>query len=300
VADPDEAVNPNILRRLQQQVRLLQEQNLALNERLDAVDELCGEWTGTDVPPAFCELGERLSQVLSKHCAPSLPYPDAVHAAFHWRDPRRPDGLFDALCGDGFGFLYATEEKLGVQFDCAGVHACADIPYEKLGEVLNKAGMTLRRSEYWRMQEEAGRDFKAEDEAKHAGYVEKVEKLATVQARRVLDAALKLPLGALAFLSRQLGPGRTLTPAESEALDHFVALEIDRRISDIGAEVGLERHLDLARVIETPHADLLEELERFMSSHPTCGLHEPDPDFGEVCVRCGAPIPKEDKRDGPL
>lgn len=116
------------------QLRLQQEVNLAYHKRLEAVDELCSELTGTDVRDgAIYECGERLAKVLQwDGDAPSLPYPDAVHAAFHWRDQKRSDGLYEALCGDGYGFLYATKTKIGLTFDCAGVHACADIPYEQL------------------------------------------------------------------------------------------------------------------------------------------------------------------------
>lgn len=131
-------------------IRALQEQNLALQKRLEVVDDALNEADTEDAPAAVNEFAAKLSEALQKLPGTlPLPFPEAVLLAFHWRDPKRADGLYDALPGDGYGFLGATTSKLTLTFDCAGVMAEADIPYEQLQPVLASGGLFIGKASDW-------------------------------------------------------------------------------------------------------------------------------------------------------
>jgi hypothetical protein len=85
------------------------------------------------------------------------------------------------------------------------------------------------------------------------------EQIATLEDRRVLDAAGRLPPGALGFMSSQLSRVRPLPPGLSEALDAFVSFELGRRIAN--ADLDLPFYMNDSQIVETPHRQLFEMLE---------------------------------------
>ncbi len=257
-------------------VRLQQEQNLFLQQQFDCVAGWLNKHDDEDTDAHVTMAIDELIEAQQKLEPPKLPYADAVHASFHWRDPARADGLYDALPGDGFGFLGATQFKLTLQFDCAGVHACADIPFEQLRWALAKRGLTIETTDFGRVPRRAYFDVveRAEKESTRAElaeakadklerqlvYVDKLtEQIATVEDRRVLDVVAGLPNSALVFMSSQLGPGASLTAKARQALDHLVSFELARRIQN--ADLDLPLYMSESEIVENRHDELFELLD---------------------------------------
>jgi hypothetical protein len=134
------------VKRLREVMRLQYETNLFRNKQLDDIGEiLCEAYDDVPEPEAVSKVREVLQRERPEHIGP----PAAMHVAFSWRDPSRPDGYNDALPGDGYGFCEFVENEtrtgLMMQFDCAGIIACATLDIEPLRETLAKGGWGLSR-----------------------------------------------------------------------------------------------------------------------------------------------------------
>lgn len=138
------------VRRLQGLLRGYRAANLWRNKQLDDIGELVCAWD--DAKPSDCDpysagALKQIGDVLQRERPETLGPPEAIRVYFHWRDPRRPGGYRDALPGDGFGFCEYVENEtrtgLMMQFDCAGISACVDMPHELLKTTLAKAGYSI-------------------------------------------------------------------------------------------------------------------------------------------------------------
>jgi hypothetical protein len=154
----DEAlqVNAKLERDLKRQAitsRVVWESNTWMHARLEKVDELADLWSD---PP---EEGFR-REVTAKECGltlleelhglqPAPTLPEVVRATFYFRDRKSFDGgTVEAACGDGCGFVTACDDKLALEFDCAGVLACADLTYDYLRTVLAEEGLTIAPADF--------------------------------------------------------------------------------------------------------------------------------------------------------
>lgn len=139
-----EGLQLNLARQGQESLALART-NLWLNRQLEAI----ANWLGENDVDGLCPLPwqEELRAILQRQRPEHIGPPEMMHACFHWRDSReRPDGYFDVLPGDGFGFVDAVEGfGLRMHFDCAGIHACADLSFDALRMTLAKEGFALLR-----------------------------------------------------------------------------------------------------------------------------------------------------------
>lgn len=125
----------------------VERQNMWLSKQIEDIEGWIGDYFDVspdlDVHPVAAGALQRIREVLQRPRPEHIGPPEMVHASFHWRDKALPDGLYEALPGDGYGFVTATDTKLSLQFDCGGVHACSDLAYERLQGVLAKKGWGL-------------------------------------------------------------------------------------------------------------------------------------------------------------
>lgn len=121
--------------------------NLFRGKQLDDIGEVIAnladeayEELPADARLAVVKCQEILQRERPEHIGP----PEMVHAPFTWREPKRTDGFYDALPGDGFGFAqYVEDFGLRMQFDCAGVLAVADLSLEALKHTMAKEGFSI-------------------------------------------------------------------------------------------------------------------------------------------------------------
>lgn len=167
-------------------LQALSQSNLWLGKQLERIDDWLGEQDvgGTLPLPWQEELRDILSTPRPNHVGP----PEMVHAVFHWRDRERPDGLSDALPGDGFGFAeYVEDFGLRMQFDCAGVMACADLSLDALKHTLAKEGFSV-----WPMvcaETEGFTDPIVRDMRTRIATLERELKSTTAENERLMDRA---------------------------------------------------------------------------------------------------------------
>lgn len=130
-------------------LRLTWQANLWMHGRLERLDELAARWADPDEPPAKpmteTECGEAVLALLRDvdPAETEFALTEAVHVSFFWRDREKYEmgeaTTYEALSGDGFGFFEPSEDKIAIQFDCAGVLAVADMSYDYLRRALDEA-----------------------------------------------------------------------------------------------------------------------------------------------------------------
>lgn len=116
--------------------------NLFRNKQLDDIGEiLCEAYDDVPEPEAVTEA----RKVLQRELPATLGPPESMTVHFHWRDREaRGKGAWEALPGDGFGFVrYVEGFGLRMQFDCAGISACADMSLDMLKATLAREGFSI-------------------------------------------------------------------------------------------------------------------------------------------------------------